>query len=93
MRGERRVAGLWCSEVLARLERAVEGTLADDERRQVEAHVAECPACAQFGARYAELVDALRLRASGAADEDEQRRATRVLDAVWRTVDDEPSAQ
>lgn len=57
---ERHIGGLWCHEVLEHLDALVEGDLDDTTLAAVQAHVAECDACASFGAAYARLVRALR---------------------------------
>ena len=60
MKGERTIAGMRCSEVLARLEGYVAETLAEDERGRVVAHVSECSLCADFGDRYAKTIASIR---------------------------------
>lgn len=57
---EREVAGLRCSEVLARLSAYVDGELAEVERAQVEAHVAGCTWCEHFGGEFAGMVGQVR---------------------------------
>lgn len=57
---DRDAAGIRCSEVLARLDDVLEGTLAESDRARITTHVAACSECAKFGARYAEVVRALR---------------------------------
>lgn len=59
MAEQRRIAGLWCGEVLERLGAYVDGELSNEERAQVDAHLAECTWCESFGARYAETIGAL----------------------------------
>lgn len=58
--GEREVGGLWCSEVLTRLDAFAEGELSDADRAQVHAHVAGCSVCERFGQHYAALVARFR---------------------------------
>ncbi|MCB9688795.1 MAG: zf-HC2 domain-containing protein [Alphaproteobacteria bacterium] len=58
--GERRVSGLWCSEVLARLPDYVEGTLSAVDLAAVEGHVGGCDWCERFGGAYAGVVRGLR---------------------------------
>jgi anti-sigma factor RsiW len=60
MEGERVVAGLRCTEVLARLSDYVDGELAPDELTRVKAHVAGCDVCERFGGRFAAVVRGLR---------------------------------
>lgn len=56
----RMVAGITCGEVLAELSEYLSGDLESDRRGQLEAHVAGCDVCAQFGGRFGELVARLR---------------------------------
>ncbi len=56
------VAGLYCSDVLARLSRYVDGELARDEVAQVDAHLAGCEWCERFGERFSATVVELRRR-------------------------------
>ncbi|MCA9492128.1 MAG: zf-HC2 domain-containing protein [Myxococcales bacterium] len=58
--GERRVSGLWCHQVLARLPDYLEGTLSPDELADVEGHVGGCDWCERFGGAYAGVVQGLR---------------------------------
>ncbi len=60
MRRERLIAGLRCSEVIARLDGYVAGTLAEEERRAVVAHVSACPLCEDFGGRYGATIASIR---------------------------------
>ena len=60
MKGERVVAGLACSEVLARLSSYLDGELSADERARLEAHVAGCDGCTRFGGRFGATIAALR---------------------------------
>lgn len=57
---DRRLAGLWCSEVLEHLSEYLDGELPPDTLALAQAHVAECSTCAAFGARFATAVSALR---------------------------------
>lgn len=63
MKGERRVGGLLCSEVLADLSEYVDGQLDAARRGAIEAHVAGCDVCARFGGTFGKVVE--RLRAAG----------------------------
>jgi anti-sigma factor RsiW len=51
-----------CSAVLERLGDYVDGELAADEKRRVEAHLRECTVCERFAGRYAGVVQAARDR-------------------------------
>lgn len=59
---ERRVAGLWCSEVLTRLSEYVDGELSEDEVDAVHAHLRGCDWCERFGGEFSRLVGELRRR-------------------------------
>lgn len=60
--GERNIAGLTCSEVLADLSAYLDGELAPARAGMIEAHVGECQACATFGADFSRLLAAVRAR-------------------------------
>ena len=60
--GERLVAGVRCSEVMADLSAYVDRELLPARAAQLEAHVAECQACSRFGAEFNRLLDAVRAR-------------------------------
>jgi len=64
---EREVAGLRCSEVLARLSDYLDGDLGPAEVERVRAHLRGCDACEHFGGAMASIVGALR-RQIGAAE-------------------------
>lgn len=57
---QRRVAGLWCSDVLARLSDYLDGDLSSEEKAQVEAHVRDCTVCAEFGGVFEASLRRLR---------------------------------
>ncbi|MFN0246376.1 MAG: anti-sigma factor family protein [Kofleriaceae bacterium] len=57
---DRDIGGITCSEVLARLDDVLEGDLDENDRTRIATHVAGCPECEKFGARYNEVVRALR---------------------------------
>jgi anti-sigma factor (TIGR02949 family) len=59
-RNEKVVAGLSCSDVLARLSDYVDGELAEAERARVEEHLRGCDGCARFGGEFSATVRALR---------------------------------
>lgn len=58
--GERRLSGLWCHQVLARLPDYLDGTLPPDELAAVQGHVSGCDWCERFGGAYAGVVTGLR---------------------------------
>ena len=60
--GERQVAGLTCSEVLADLSAYLDGELDAARKAQIEGHVSECQACATFGAAFGSLLAEVRTR-------------------------------
>lgn len=60
MKGERVVAGLSCSEVLADLSRLLDGELPEAEGSRLGAHVAGCDVCERFGRSFASVVRGLR---------------------------------
>jgi anti-sigma factor RsiW len=68
MKGEREVAGLRCSEVLARLSDYIDGDLAAEEVERLQQHLQGCRVCEAFGGSMAELVRSLR-RDPGASAE------------------------
>lgn len=57
---EREVAGLTCSAVMSVLSEYLDRELPPARREQVEAHVAECRQCEQFGAYFQRLLQAMR---------------------------------
>lgn len=62
MKGERTIAGVACSQVLARLTDYFDGDLSSEERAQLEAHVRQCDHCARFGGVFAAAISSLRAR-------------------------------
>lgn len=80
MKHERVIAGLACSEVLARLSDYVEDELPAPERARLEAHVRACEHCARFGGAFAAIVQGLRTRLGAAPLSSAARR--RILDQV-----------
>ena len=60
--GERLVGGLTCSDVLADLSNYLDGELTPARKAAVEAHVAGCSVCAQFGARFGRMLQEVRAR-------------------------------
>ena len=59
---ERTVAGLRCSEVLARLSDYIDGELGAAEVKDVEEHLLSCPNCERFGKNFGSMVVSLRSR-------------------------------
>ena len=57
---ERTVAGLRCSEVLARLSDYIDGELDAAEVKDVEEHLLACPNCERFGKNFGSMVVSLR---------------------------------
>lgn len=57
---ERTVAGLRCSEVLARLSDYIDGELQPTEVTQIEEHLLGCPNCERFGKNFGSMVVAAR---------------------------------
>jgi len=57
---ERDVAGLTCSQVMAALSDYAEGEAPAELRAQIEAHVAGCRQCEQFGAGFMALLEGMR---------------------------------
>jgi anti-sigma factor (TIGR02949 family) len=78
MKGERTVASLRCSEVLADLSRYLDGDLHAARRTQLEQHVTGCDACMRLGGEVASIVKALR----------EKLGAERAPDDVAARLDD-----
>ncbi|MFO0592380.1 MAG: anti-sigma factor [Polyangiaceae bacterium] len=60
MDGEREIAGRTCSDVLAKLDALLDGTLDAAEREIVLAHVQGCDRCAKFGSAYAAVTKGIR---------------------------------
>ena len=53
-----------CRKAEKRLLRSVDGRLDDARRRELETHLASCPACARAAAEYREMFGLLRTRTS-----------------------------
>ncbi len=60
--GERTVAGVTCSEVLAELSAYLDAELGAARVAQLEAHVSNCTVCAAFGQGFGRMLDAMRNR-------------------------------
>lgn len=59
---DRQVAGLSCAEVMVDLSAYLDGELSPERAGQLEAHVRDCQACAQFGAGFSQLIARVRER-------------------------------
>lgn len=83
MKGERRVAGLLCSEVLAELSDYMDGSLDVARVAAIEAHVRGCSVCEAFGGAFGRAIGALRrrLRAEDASSEVLERLVKRTLES------------
>lgn len=68
MATNRLVGALHCFDVLDRLSDYLDGELSEEERRQVEAHLAGCDECTRFGGEFGAVVTALRERLGVASD-------------------------
>jgi anti-sigma factor (TIGR02949 family) len=60
MKQEREVAGLRCSDVLARLSDYLDGDLPPPDAERLREHLRGCAECERFGGAMAELVRSLR---------------------------------
>ena len=60
MDGDRKVGGLWCHEVLARLSDYLDDELVASDRDQIEDHLRGCDVCERFGGEFKSVVKALR---------------------------------
>jgi anti-sigma factor RsiW len=81
--GERVVAGLRCSEVLADLSDYFDGALPPGRRAQLESHVRGCAHCEHFHGRFARDVQLLRRRLA-APDALDSSVAARLRDRLRR---------
>ncbi|WP_242336928.1 MULTISPECIES: anti-sigma factor [Anaeromyxobacter] len=79
---EKVIAGLSCSDVLARLSDYVDGDLPAEERGRVEDHLRACEGCARFGGEFAATVRGLRthLGAPASVSGELKDRLRRALD-------------
>ena len=66
--GEREIAGLTCSDVLADLSAYLDRELTPERAGRLEAHVSECQACATFGAAFGSMLEEVRLRMAAPDD-------------------------
>lgn len=79
---EKTIAGLSCSDVLARLSDYIDGDLSVEARERVEEHLRACDNCARFGGEFAAMVRGLRvhLGAPAGVSRDLAERLRRALD-------------
>lgn len=82
MAHDREVAGIRCTEVLARLSDYLDGELTSSKVSQVQAHLRGCDWCERFGHHMGEVVGRLRreLGAPPPAEPDVARRLMARLD-------------
>lgn len=81
MSQNRVLGGVSCFEVLEVLDSFLDNALEPGERARVLAHLTECQACADFGGRYAHVIQALHVQL-GAAPRVDAAQAERVSQAV-----------
>lgn len=67
---DRRVAGLFCSEVLGDLSAYLDGELGPAQRAAIEEHLAGCDVCERFGGEFSAAVAGLRRELAGGGDHD-----------------------
>ena len=81
MAQNRKVADLWCFEVLARLSDYLDGELRAEDKSQVDAHLAQCDECTRFGGEFGSAIAALRtsVQAEEPLPEDVARRLEQAL--------------
>ncbi|NUP95192.1 MAG: zf-HC2 domain-containing protein [Planctomycetaceae bacterium] len=60
MNNDRILAGIACTQVLAKLSDYFDGELAPEVSAQIEAHVRQCDNCARFGGAFTAIVAGLR---------------------------------
>ncbi len=75
----RSIAGLFCTDVLARLSAYLDGELAGSEVAQLRAHVGACRTCERFGGRFAAAVQQLRESEPAPLDADVDARLAEAL--------------
>jgi anti-sigma factor RsiW len=82
IRDEKTIAGLSCTEVLARLSDYLDDDLAPAVRQQVEGHLRGCDGCARFGGEFRATVRSLRghLARNDGLPEAVRERLRRALD-------------
>jgi anti-sigma factor RsiW len=80
MAHDQHLGGLWCHEVLAGLSDYLEGELTPAEKKGVEAHLAQCPRCTQFGGTFSKMLTGLENLAAPALEKEQQRALRRALE-------------
>lgn len=88
--GERIVAGVSCSEVLADLSAYLDGELEAARVAQLEAHVSQCSVCAAFGAGFGRVITAMRANKS-APDRLSEAVAGRLQASLYRATSEQQS--
>ncbi|MBL8947745.1 MAG: zf-HC2 domain-containing protein [Myxococcales bacterium] len=83
MEGEIIIGGLRCSDVLAVLGDALDGSLDPARASAVQVHLAGCDRCARFGGAVAAMIDRLRQRAGQSAPQTDAPEA----DAIAARLD------
>lgn len=82
MAHDRHLGGLWCHQLLEGLSDYLDGSLPPEVQPKVQAHLEQCPHCAQFGAQFAEMLgQARRLRKARALAPD-------TAEALWAALED-----
>jgi len=81
---EKVIAGLSCSDVLARLSDYLDGDLPAEERARVEEHLRGCEGCARFGGEFAATVRGLRAHLGAATSVPGE-----VKERIRRAIDEE----
>lgn len=56
MAEDREIAGVRCTQILAKLDDYVDGNLSPELVAQINEHLSRCQWCAQFGGEYAAVV-------------------------------------
>ena len=89
MATDRKVAGIWCHEVLEYLSDYVDGALDAGVVERIENHLRGCDWCETFGREFSATIRALRakLRRADALDDDVARRLMERL----RRAESEPT--
>lgn len=86
MESERKVGGLWCSEVLAYLSEFRDHELAPGTAAQIEAHLAKCDWCEKFGTQFSSMMDEVvkQFAVPEPLSESLQARIREALHGSWR---------
>lgn len=81
MAHDQHLGGLWCHEILAGLSDYLEGDLSPPQKRCVDAHLAQCSWCTQFGGEFAKMLTGIQGLAVPPALEEKQQRA------LWKALE------